>query len=220
MYVPRDIYTTEVRINIQRFLQQHLNAEEVEFNTYFSESVLARLHFVLRIPEIHRVKYSLAELENKMAQLIKPWDDYFLDVLKQLYPDSEAGRLQKVYNRCYSAAYKEVYSAEEGVKDIVKISNVVASQDLALNLDSCSSEVGAELSFKIFSYRNQLILSGVAPILENLGLNIISEKTFKLQPGDDHTVWMHDFSLYRKRQSGDVFCEELKNKFEAAFNAI
>jgi len=220
VYVPRDIYTTEVRIKIQRFLQQHLSAEEVEFTTYFSESVLARLHFVMRVPEIHRVKYKLAELENSIIQLIKPWDDSFLDVLLQLYPDSEAGRLQKVYTRCYSAAYKEVYSAEEAVKDIARIDNVVASQDLALDLNTCSSEIGVELSFKIFSYRHQLFLSDVVPILENLGLNIISEKAFKLQPGSDHTVWLHDFSLYRKRKSGDVFCEELKNKFEAAFNAI
>ncbi|HAJ75416.1 MAG TPA: hypothetical protein DCM64_03070 [Gammaproteobacteria bacterium] len=220
VYVPRDIYTTEVRIKIQNFLQQHLSAEEVEFNTFFSGSILARLHFVMRVPEIHRVKYKLAELENRMIELFKPWDDYFLDVLRQMYSDNEAGRLQKVYTRCYSGAYKEAYSAEEGVEDIARIDNAVANQDLALDLNTCSSDIDAELSFKIFSYRHQLFLSDVAPILENLGLNIISEKAFKLQPGSDHTVWMHDFSLYRKRQGGNVFCEELKNKFEAAFNAI
>ncbi len=55
VFVPRDIYNTEVRVKLQNFLQLNLNAKEVDFNTYFPESNLARIHFVLRVPNIHEV---------------------------------------------------------------------------------------------------------------------------------------------------------------------
>ena len=157
---------------------------------------------------------------KKMISVVKPWEDYFLEALQRQYPDQEAERLHDIYADCYSSAYKEVYNAEEAVKDIARIDSVVSSQSLALDLDTCSSEVGAEFSFKIFSYQHQLFLSDVAPILENLGLNIISEKAFKLEPECEHEVWLHDFSLYRKNKGAESFNAELKQNFEEAFNAI
>ena len=144
---------------------------------------------------------------------------YFLESLQLQYPDSLANRLYSVYLHCFSAAYKEVYSAEEAVKDIVRIERVVITENLGLDLKTCSSEIGAELSFKIFSHRQQLFLTDVSPILENLGLNIISEKAFRLQPGGEHSVWLHDFSLYRRHGTGTIN-DAVKTNFEEAFNAI
>lgn len=48
-YVPRDIYSTESRVRIQQVLVDRLQATDCEFWTYFSESVLARVQFILRI---------------------------------------------------------------------------------------------------------------------------------------------------------------------------
>ncbi|NKB31830.1 MAG: NAD-glutamate dehydrogenase [Pseudomonadales bacterium] len=219
-YIPRDIYNTKVRIGIQDFLEKELQGEEVEFTTYFSESTLARIHFILRVPNIHKVKFDLAALNAKMVSVITPWEDYFLEALQRRYLDQEAERLHEIYADCYSPGYKEAYSAEEAVKDIARIDNVVANKNLALDLDTSSSEVGAELSFKIFSYQHQLLLSDVAPILENLGLNIISEKAFKLEPECENEVWLHDFSLYKKNSGVGKFTAVLKQNFEEAFNAI
>lgn len=219
VYVPRDIYNTNVRNSIQEFLKENLQAEAVEFNTSFSESILARIHFVLRVPDIQSVKYNVSELESNLIKLIKPWDDHFFDALQFQHSDSDAHHLYTCYSSCFSAAYKEVYSAEEAVKDIARIERVVATEDLALDLESCTSEVGAELSFKIFSYKQQLFLSDVSPILENLGLNIISEKAFRLQPDCESEVWLHDFSLYRKNPVATL-SSQLKQNFEEAFNAI
>ena len=219
VYMPRDIYNTKVRQQVQDFLQEHLKAAEVEFNTYLSESTLARIHFTFRVPEIQKVKYNQARLESEMIRLIKPWDDYFREDLQRNYPDLVADKLYNVYSSCYSAAYKEAYSATEGVKDIARVARVVETHELALDLEACNSEVGAELSFKIFSFKQQLFLSDVAPILENLGLKIISEKAFKLQPECKEPIWLHDFSLYREKGS-DRLPATIEANFEDAFAAI
>ena len=49
VYIPRDAYNTELRIEIQEILSTALGAEESEFTTHFSESILVRCHFVLRV---------------------------------------------------------------------------------------------------------------------------------------------------------------------------
>lgn len=219
VYMPRDIYNTKVRQQVQSFLKDELHAEEVEFNTYLSESMLARIHFILRVPEIQNVKYNRGKLESEMARLIKPWDDYFLESLQMNYPDAEAEKLFSVYSSCYSTSYKETYSAEEGVKDTVRLAKVIENRELALDLDGYDDGSMAELSFKIFSFEQRLILSDVAPILENLGLKIIGEHVFKLQPKCEEAIWLHDFSLSRKNTSVKLPAD-LEENFEEAFAAI
>ena len=219
VYMPRDIYNTKVRQQVQSLLKNELQAVEVEFNTYLSESTLVRTHFTLRTPDIENVKYSREKLESEMVRLIKPWDDYFLESLGENYSEAEAESLFSVYSSSYSSAYKETYSAVEGVIDIARLASVVKSKELALDLEVCEQGSVSELSFKIFSFKQRLILSDVAPILENLGLSIIGEKAFKLQPECEEVIWMHDFSLSRKNINTKL-PKGLEEEFEEAFAAI
>ena len=219
VYIPRDSFNTSVRLRIQAFLAERLQAVEVDFNTYLSDSILVRMHFILRAPLIHTVKYKLAELEKELSELVKPWEEHFFDALQARYTEQKAMEVYAVYGSCFSQSYKESYTAETAAADIECIGKVIDSEDLALQLSGCTSSAGAELCFKIFSYRQQLFLSDVDPILENLGLNIISEKTFVLQPGTEYPVWLHEFSLYRKFGEGE-FSDTLRHYFEDAFRAI
>jgi len=219
IFVPRDIYTTRVRLQIQDFLQQRLQASEMDYNIYLSESILARVHLVLRVPKIRNVKYDLVELEQALTDLVRPWDDYFLEALQDGYSDLEAESLFSQYSACFPAAYKDNYKPGEAIKDIGRLQQVIDGAELALDLAPCRSRGSAELRFKIFSLSKQLYLSDVDPILENLGLNIISEKTFRLSPNPESVVWLHDFSLFRKDRSR-AYSAEIEEKFEDAFNAI
>ena len=50
VYLPRDRYTTEVRLAMQQLLLERLGGTSVEYTARSTESVLARLHFVVRVP--------------------------------------------------------------------------------------------------------------------------------------------------------------------------
>lgn len=219
VYVSRDVFSTKVRQTIQKLLQEKLQGEEVEFTTYTSESPFTRVHFIFHSPQITDVRYKESELEAEMTRLIKPWDEYFASALQEKYTDVEAGSMFDKYAHSFSLAYKESYSAETAVADIVDIQRLIDSKTLSVNLSPCAADGKAEFSFKIFSYSEQLHLSNVDPILENLGLYIISEKTFKLQLNDEDRVWLHDFSVYRANPVGK-FSETSKRTFEDAFLAI
>lgn len=219
VYVSRDTFSTKVRLTIQKLLQERLLGEELEFTTYTSESAFTRVHFILRSPQIEKVSVDVAAIEAEMERLIKPWDEHFAEALADRYSDAEAVKLSADYGECFSLAYKESYDARAAVVDILRIKQVAATQNLVVDLSPCVSQGQAEFSFKIFSYDEQLHLSHVDPILENLGLNIISEKTFNLQLRGGERVWLHDFSLYRAKPLGS-FTAHSKQIFESAFLAI
>ena len=62
IYVPRDLFSTRVRLRMQQLLGRALGSNEVDFNTYFSESILARVHLVFRIDPRRPPDYDVARL--------------------------------------------------------------------------------------------------------------------------------------------------------------
>ena len=49
VYLPRDRYTTKVRLEIARILREAFGGDTVDYTARVTESVLARLHFVVRV---------------------------------------------------------------------------------------------------------------------------------------------------------------------------
>ena len=53
VYIPRDRYTTAVRLRMEEILKRAFDGASVDYTTRVSESLLARLHFVVRVPAGH-----------------------------------------------------------------------------------------------------------------------------------------------------------------------
>ena len=76
VYIPRDRYTTAVRLKMENILRNAFDGASVDYTTRVSESVLARLHFVVRvgagqpIPDVDE-----AELERLLVDATRTWDE-------------------------------------------------------------------------------------------------------------------------------------------------
>ena len=222
IYVPKDIFNTRIRSSIQSFLSAELKAEASEYSTFSSESNFTRVHVILRVPQIEIVKYDTDDLELRLIDLIKPWDDRFSEGLLVNLSEKKAAKVRSKYLECFPASYKETYSAESAIDDINQIETLIGLDEehkVHASLSSCSAAEGGRFSFRIFSRAQQLHLSDVAPIMENLGLNIISEKAFELLSADGYVVWLHDFSVFAKKGRSS-FSGAARENFEQAFIAI
>jgi len=219
VYLPRESYNTRTRLLMQDFLKEKLQAQEVEFDTYFSESILARVHFILRVPDIQNVQFDSRDLEAELTELIKPWNDRFTERLDQLISDNSTREVFNSYASCFSESYKEAYNAADAVKDINHIIGVLQSEHFSFYLQNDPDDENAPLELKLFNFSQQLMLSDVAPILENMGLTVVSEHAYKLKPQADKVVWLHDFSLVA-RQTATAEGDSLNDLFESAFSAL
>lgn len=89
VYMPRDRYTTAKRIQIERMLKEELGAEESEFSTTFSESVLVRVYFVFLLKPGAALNYNIEELEANIIHITQSWQDRLRTKLLDQYGEEQ-----------------------------------------------------------------------------------------------------------------------------------
>lgn len=98
VYLPRDRYSTAVRNAIESILLQAFNGTSVDYTARVSESVLARLHFVVRVERGSVVPdIDADELEQRIAEATRAWTDDLGDALVEACGEEEGARLSKEY---------------------------------------------------------------------------------------------------------------------------
>jgi len=126
IYIPRDTYSRELRLDIESILTALIDGKITQFHTEFSsESALARLHFVVqKNPPLER-GIDWENLESRIQHAAITWDNRLLESLQAEHPEPEALALYAQYNGAFPAAYKEDYSARVAVSDIAFMQNNV-----------------------------------------------------------------------------------------------
>ena len=85
-------------------------------------------------------------------------------------------------------------------------------------LFDAADDIGA-LSLRLYHHGQSLPLSDVLPVLENLGLRVMSERPYLVGSGSGDGYWIQEFTLhYRFSASLDI--DAIKREFEAAFLAV
>ncbi|MCW8194134.1 NAD-glutamate dehydrogenase [Proteobacteria bacterium 005FR1] len=230
IYVPRDLFSTAIRIKIQDIIGEAVGATEHEFTTYFSESILARVHLVFKVDPANPKPYDVARLEQRIISVIRSWEDHLFNSLVEFLGEEQGSHYFNQFKDAFPTSYREHYDARTAVHDIQTFIELRSSDDIAMNFYQPVSVDDRFVRFKIFSLDKSLELSDVIPVLENLGLRVIGEHPFKIKrppsigqggrdKGETHTIWLHDFELrYDLPVTIDVHAA--KAHFQDAFAAI
>ena len=75
IYLPRENYTTDVRMKIQEILKRHLGGTSAEFTVQLSDAVLARIHMLVRTSPRESRRYDVRAIEADLAQATRRWED-------------------------------------------------------------------------------------------------------------------------------------------------
>ena len=98
VYLPRDRYTTTVRLAIQDILMETLHGVSVDYTTMVSESVLARLNYTVRVaPEYRDQDVDTDALQARIRAAVRSWDDEFGDALGQEVGEEQSAELATRY---------------------------------------------------------------------------------------------------------------------------
>ncbi|QEA39448.1 NAD-glutamate dehydrogenase [Pistricoccus aurantiacus] len=218
VYVPRDVFSTELRVRIQKLLCKELDASFGDFNTYLSESVLARIQLILRFNGDTPVDYDLHRLESKVAMLAHSWNDDLHAAMLEGFGEERANRMMDRYRDAFPAGYRDAFSARTAVYDIDHLGELDQGESLSLQLYRLVEEEEDGLNLKLYHPHNPIPLSDVLPVLENLGLRVLGERPFEIT-GSDGDYWIHDFNLeHNGREIVDL--QEMRKPFIDAFKRI
>ncbi len=219
VYIPRDIYRTSIRERIEVLLKGELDADECEFNTYFSESVLARTQYVVRINSCRFKKIDQRELEKKIIKLTRDWCDD-LKVATIIEWGGEAGReMYTLYRSAFPSSYQDHFDHSAAIKDIELFHSLTSEHEIAMCFYQSEGAEHNVMRFKVFHRSAQLELSSMVPMLENLGFNVIGEHPYQIKPTQGGEVWIHDFTLLFSLDV-EVDVSAVRNTFQEAFKAV
>ena len=214
IYSPREIYSTEFRAKVQNILCEHLQCEQMDFTTYFSESILARTQMILRGDQIAET-FDPQKLEVLIRQAARSWSDDLRDSLTEMMGEEAGLRLFHRFGQGFPPSYCADFTSRTAVSDLVHIQKLTEENPLQLSFYQALESEGKNLNFRLFSHNSSIPLSDVIPVLENLGLKVMDEHPYRIK-GKNEYVWIHDFSLLYTG-GGEILPVNLKGIFEDAF---
>ena len=218
VYIPRDRYNTEVRVRIEHLLKDRLQADAVDSVVQFGESRLAQLYFVVRPRGDADVDIDPAELEASLATIMRNWQDDLREELIRVSGEDDGLALAQQYGRALPAGYIEQVSPERAAEDVRQLAALTPERPLAVRIGKRRGS-DDDVRFKLFRLHDDIPLSDVLPVMENMGLRVIAEHPHRIElqceGGMIEPVHIQDFVVELPRGIGEL--ETLAPLFEEAF---
>ncbi len=215
VYVPRERYDTALRQRFAAILERAFSGTIETFNAQLDESVLGRVHFIVRTTPGRFGAIDAAAIERDLAEAGRSWADRIGEALGRAKGEAAGSALLRRYADAFPTAYRERFGGAAGVADIERLEELQHGAPIAVTLYRAPDGDDRELGFKIYRLATPVPLSEVLPVLEHLGLKVITETPYAIAPAGSAAAWMQDFSLIMP--SGEVDVARDRARFEEAF---
>ncbi|WBB54792.1 NAD-glutamate dehydrogenase [Verrucosispora sp. WMMD573] len=228
IYLPRDRFTTQNRLRMQDILLRELNGVGVDYTTRVTESMLARVHFIVRTdPTSPPGDIDADLLAEELADATRLWDDDYRLVLERKLGDEQAKHLFGRYADAFPEGYKDGHTPYEAMKDLAKLELLEEPGQLEMHLfrkqlapraASRGPDVdeSMDVRFKVYRYGEPMMLSAVLPVLHSLGVKVVDEHPYEVERVDGR-IWLYDFGL--RLPEGHQELAEVRPHVENAFAA-
>jgi glutamate dehydrogenase len=239
VYLPRDRYTTPIRLRVQEILRAAFDGASVDYAATVTESALARLHVVVRMERGRRLpEVDAARLERKLAATVRSWDDDLAEEATRKLGDRQARALLEICRDSIPETYKADVPAEYALTDLTRVLKLLESdQTIAFDLWEAESFAGgrpvpedpsgdpqdeASRVWRLTIYRtgSPITLTDVLPRLQHMGVEVVDEHPYEFA-GEclREPFWIYDFGL---RRTGNTAAHlgPLKAPFENALTAL
>lgn len=179
VYLPRERFNTDVRLRIEAMLKEALHGEYVDSSVVLGESPLAQVHLIVRPKPGEMLDVDTAELEQKLAQVLRNWQDDLREALVSRHGETEGLRIAARIGKALPAGYIEDNSTAVAANDVSQLDALTGPDDLRL---------------KLYRQLDDIPLSDALPMMENMGLRVIAERPYRLSV-DNAPVYVQDFEV-------------------------
>ena len=121
VFIPRDRFNTANRVKIGEILTEALGAESLDWGLRLTEWVLVRIHYTLHLPADVRPDFDAAELEARIVEAVRSWDDDLLEALLEETGEERGMALYRQYGAAFPPAYRDELLARSAVADVQRI---------------------------------------------------------------------------------------------------
>ncbi|OMC14552.1 NAD-glutamate dehydrogenase [Mycolicibacter heraklionensis] len=195
VYLPRDRYTTPVRLHMEDILIHELGGVGLEYSARVSEAPWALLHFMVRMSDDPDVRpadtgeANRARIQALLAEATRTWGDRLLEIAAQDSLDTEVA---EHYAVAFGEIYKQAVTPAEAVGDI-EIIERLSDDSVTLELSDYGQAEGSQLAW--FLGGHGASLSKLLPMLQCMGVAVLEERPFTVTRADGLQVWIYKFRV-------------------------
>ena len=198
VYLPRDRYTTAVRLEMQDILVRELGGLSIDYSARVSESPWALVHFTVRLPEGSRPQdldvsdANESRIQDLLTEAARTWADRMLGAVR-------TGSIEQGIAEHYASAFPEVY--KQAVTPLHALTDIAIIEELEDNtvklvLDDTESTAVDGISNLIWYLGGQSAsLSRLLPMLQSMGVTVLEERPFTVTRPDGLPVWIYQFKV-------------------------
>jgi glutamate dehydrogenase len=214
VFVPRDRYTPDFKERAKGILEEAFDGRDTQVHDHVTDAPLARGLFIVRTNRGKVPEVDVKRIEAFLAEAARTWSDRLLEKLIQEKGEEAGIELHRRYKKAFPMAYAERFSAGAALYDIAHVEEVLERNNLVVDLYRHRGD--GQYHCKIIHTGEPVPLSEIMPRLENMGLKILREVPYEVQPlHASQPVRIRDFSLAGAGLPDDL--AQVKAKFEEAF---
>ena len=217
VYVPREKYTTRVRREIQKILKDAFDGTAVDSSVQIADSALARVHIVVHTPSGERPRISIKSIEKMLAEVVITWSDRLREELATRIGIDKGPELHRKYRNSFPPGYQADVAPREACSDVERIEEMIADdQQRTVELYEPDGSEPGHMHFMVYSFDEPLVLSDAFPVLEDMGVDVYTERPYELRLNTGQSFWIQDFHL-RKQGGGQFDRNVVAPRFEDYF---
>ncbi|WP_322857685.1 NAD-glutamate dehydrogenase [Mycobacterium shigaense] len=222
VYVPRDRYTTAVRLQIEDILVREFGGTRLEFTARVSESPWALMHFMVRLPEdapqVDISESNRIRIQSLLSEAARTWSDRLIGAaITRSVPQAVAEH----YAAAFSEAYKSAITPSDALEHIAIIERL-ADDSVKLVFSDRGEQESAQLTW--FLGGRTASLSQLLPMLQSMGVVVLEERPFTVTRPDELPVWIYQFKIQPhptiKLAATQAERDEMAERFADAVTAI
>ena len=216
VYLPRDRYTTRVRLRAQGILREALHGASVDYSATVGDSALARLYVVVRAERGRSVpRVDAAALERKLAAAVRSWDEDLAVEAIRVLGEERASTLAARLGASIPETYKADVTAGDAVDDLLTMLQLRESaKEFAVRL----VEHPGRWTLVVYRSGTPITLSDVLPQLQHMGLEVVDEHPYHFRGNSSvGSFWTYEFGL---RPPAAATSGGLRQIFEDALTAL
>ena len=220
VFCPRDRYDTALRHKFGEILANAFNGRVSAFYPELSaDAVLARVHFIIATDSGMMPEVDLEDVEAQIVTAARAWVDDLREALVSSLGEDKGLALHRAYADGLPAGYRERVTPAVAVFDLERVEKARTKQGLQVNLYRPMDLPPEGVRIKLYHPNHPVPLSDVLPMMEHMGLQVLTEAPYSMQTRDESRIHIHDFEA-RTRDKTPIDVEHVKPRFEDAFLAI
>jgi glutamate dehydrogenase len=216
VFLPRENHSAELRKRMQQILMKAFNGVSSEYAVHLSESPLARIQIIVRTKPESVPDFDIREIEKQIVKAVRRWPDDLHDALVAQFGEERGNKLHHRFGNAFPAGYREDSSVAQAVVDAAIMDGVGTQKKLAMNLYAGNELSATPLRLRVFHLGEPIPLSSSLPMLEHMGVKVLEELNYKVEPERMPPVYVHDFGMSHARDD-KLDVSQVKSGFEEAF---